>query len=351
MQGSLSEEQWFLKETADRLARDLGVRPGGDAEALDAARAWSVLVDAGFVGIAVPEDRGGSGSGTLDVALVLDALGSTLVPAPFLGSAVLAGSLLAAGGASDALVAPIARGATTATCVFTGDLSTVAVAGGNRRGVAFDAGATPGPVVALHPEGGRLLVRDFGAFADARRIDALDVVRAFYDVDLGDLDAFDVVGVLEPDARDAWRARALVWVAAEMLGVMTGALDLAVQYAKDRVQFGRRIGTFQAVQHMLAEAHTSAEAARSAVYGAADAVDNLGVAPGLHAARVAKAYVGGVVREVIETSLQVHGGIGMTWEFVGHHYLRRGLSDAALLGDAHAQRYELAAQLLTAARS
>jgi alkylation response protein AidB-like acyl-CoA dehydrogenase len=113
---------------------------------------------------------------------------------------------------------------------------------------------------------------------------------------------------------------------------MRGAVDLACAYAKQRRQFGVPIGSFQAVQHLLADAHARAEGSESIALYAAWAVDALGAADALAAAAAAKAYCARAAREVCEVAIQVHGGIGNTWECLAHVYLRRALLSIDLLG-------------------
>ena len=127
-----------------------------------------------------------------------------------------------------------------------------------------------------------------------------------------------------------------------MVGVMAGSLALAVAYAKERVQFKRPIGSFQAIAHLAADQHVSTEASRSATYYAAWAVDGLAPAEALAAARIAKAYVSPLAREVTEAVLQIHGGIGHTWEHSGHYFLRRALLSRRTLGDESVQLARIA---------
>jgi alkylation response protein AidB-like acyl-CoA dehydrogenase len=129
---------------------------------------------------------------------------------------------------------------------------------------------------------------------------------------------------------------------------MAGSLELAVAYAKERVQFKRPIGSFQAIAHLAADQHVSTEASRSATYYAAWAVDGLAPADALAAARIAKAYVSPLAREVTEAVLQIHGGIGHTWEHRGHYYLRRALLSRRTLGDESVQLAHVADGLLAA---
>ncbi len=150
-------------------------------------------------------------------------------------------------------------------------------------------------------------------------------------------------GAVDAAGLERWRSFGLVLVSADIVGAMTGALAMAVAYAGQRRQFGHPIGSFQAIQHLCAEQHVSVEAARSITYYAAWAVDHPDVADAPEVARVAKAYVGRVSRQVGEAVIQVHGGIGHTWECDAHRYLRRLLVDRAVLGDEHRQEGELAA--------
>jgi hypothetical protein len=124
----------------------------------------------------------------------------------------------------------------------------------------------------------------------------------------------------------------LALTSADLVGVMQGALDLAVNYARDRAQYGQPIGAFQAVQHLLADAAVVTEGSRSVMLHAAWAVDALDEADALAAAAAAKAYCSRAARDVCETSIQVHGGIGNTWECLAHIYLRRALTSIDAFG-------------------
>ena len=193
--------------------------------------------------------------------------------------------------------------------------------------LAVDAACAVG-AVAL--EGRQLSVRRIGArvaFADLTR-----VVREVEDVEL----LLESMVLSEVD-RAAVDALALVVVSADLLGVMRGALALAVEHAKQREQFGAPIGSFQAVQQLCAEQLVSIEGARDCVSYAAWAIDELPVDEALLAARVAKAYCSRAARTVVEAAIQVLGGIGMTWEHPAHLYLRRALAGGILFGDADTQ--------------
>jgi hypothetical protein len=141
---------------------------------------------------------------------------------------------------------------------------------------------------------------------------------------------------------DAWTTLGLALASADMVGVMRGVLDVTVAYARERKQYGVAIGTFQAVQHLLAEARCLLEGAYSAALYPAWAVDELAPSEALSAGRVAKAYCARAARTVSETAIQVHGGIGNTWDCIVHVYLRRALLSTAWFGDDGEQLRRLA---------
>jgi alkylation response protein AidB-like acyl-CoA dehydrogenase len=148
-----------------------------------------------------------------------------------------------------------------------------------------------------------------------------------------------VMPVAGPDTRtvtddqlSAWTALGLALDCADLVGTMRGAIDLAVDYASARHQFGRPIGSFQAVQHLLADAFVVMEGSRSAARHAAWAVDALDADAALAAAAIAKAYCARAAGTVCETVIQVHGGVGNTWECMAHVFLRRALLSTEVLG-------------------
>lgn len=284
----LTSEQQQLRDAAAKLADDLG--PGSVAELDDAARIDRLERALAGTGWRSLRSDGASG---VEVAIVAEEFGRALVDAAFLGP-VLADEALRCSGGQPA------------------DGLTVAVAG-----AAFDArGArtavrVDGPAVATAPVG------EPTGGADLTRIRAA-------------VGEFDAVGTLDDDAAVRWQALALVITAADLVGVSRGALDLGVEYAKIRAQYGKSIGSYQAVAHLLAESLTLVEGSISILRHAAWAVDELDPAEALRAARVAKLYCARAARTVCETSIQVHGGIGNTWECLAHVYLRRALTSTEL---------------------
>jgi hypothetical protein len=139
--------------------------------------------------------------------------------------------------------------------------------------------------------------------------------------------------LLTPADLDAWAALGLALTSADLVGLMRGVIDLSVAYACERKQYGVAIGTFQAVQHLLAEAHSLTEGAYSAALYPAWAVDELAPGEAREAGRVAKAYCARAARTVCETAVQVHGGMGNTWDCMVHVHLRRALLASQWFGD------------------
>jgi hypothetical protein len=199
-------------------------------------------------------------------------------------------------------------------------------------GIAWDAAGASG---VLELDAREVIVRRLGPEAPSA-----DITRVVATVD--GTTAVRSLPAPSSGALARWQAFALTVVSADLIGVMAGSIDLAVTYANDRQQFGKPIGSFQAVAHLLADAHVQLEAARSAVRHAATAVDEGPADAALLGARVAKAYASRVALGVTEAGIQIHGGIGTTWESLCHVFVRRALTGAALLGDENHQLREIA---------
>ncbi|GAA5148061.1 acyl-CoA dehydrogenase family protein [Pseudonocardia eucalypti] len=321
-------------------------------------KVWRALAEQlGAVGLAVPEQYGGSGAGPVELAVVAEQLGRALFCGPYLSSAVFASTLLvelADDSANRDLLPALAGGERTATVALdegTGDWdpassSTAAERGadgwtvsGEKRYVLDGAHADTLLVVT---QGARVFAVDRTApGVTTTPLATLDGTRKLADVSLRNAPARP----LAPDG-DHGRAvrRALdttaVMLAAEQAGGARAALDMAVEYAKQRYQFGRPIGSFQAVKHMCAELLVDVESAYSAAYYAAwalaDSADNAEEATSLAAAFCSDAFV-----RAASDNIQIHGGIGFTWEHPAHLYLRRARGGARLLGSAntHRERY------------
>lgn len=166
-------------------------------------------------------------------------------------------------------------------------------------------------------------------------VSAVDVKALTDGVDLTRAEATIVgspvaLGEVSPEAAEQWRALALVTTTADLVGVARGAHAVACDYAKIREQYGKQIGSYQAIAHLLAESLALIEGSVSVLRHAAWAVDELAPAEAIRAAQIAKVYCARATRTVCETAIQVHGGIGNTWECVAHVYLRRALTSTEL---------------------
>ncbi|MBA9005408.1 acyl-CoA dehydrogenase family protein [Thermomonospora cellulosilytica] len=286
MDARLTTEQRELRDAAARLAGELG--PGSVLDLDDADRVARLEKAVAATGWRTLRSDGASG---VEVALVAEEFARGLVDVPFTGP-VLADDLH-----------PDADG----------DLWTIAVdaEAADARGVER--------VLAL--AGRRIMAGRVGSV-----VPGVDLTRRNAQV-LGPLEP---VGEVTAGQAERWRALALVVTCADLLGAARGAHRLACEYAKVRRQYGNPIGSYQAVAHMLAEGLALIEGSVSVLRHAAWAVDELTPAEAVHAARVAKLYCARAARTVCETSVQVHGGVGNTWECLAHVYLRRVLASTDL---------------------
>ena len=334
MDFELSADQQALRDAAaDLLARRSSmpvVRAATDRGGAPDPELWRAMVDQGWCGLAVPEKLGGVGLGWVEAGIVLEQVGAHVAPAPVLGQMV----------ALDAL-ADTAWG----PALITGESVAGCAAGPDELCVY-----APAADVVVVPEGSRLVAIDLRERRPAAE-PAMDVTRQ-----LGWLRASSLADAPRLElGGGAEVARhmdvAAVAYAAELLGLAQRALDLAVAYAKDRVQFGHPIGSFQAVKHRCADMLVDVEGMRSAVYWAAWTVGHAdattaGVAATVDepsiAASTAKAWCSDAALRVLASALQVHGGIGFTWEHDLHLYLKRAHLDAVSFGDATHHRARLA---------
>lgn len=301
-----SPEQSALRDAVAQVVARLGPTTVHDlddaerAEKLDAA-----VAGAGWRELRTATDDGTPWASGVEVAIVAEELGRGLADTAFLGP-TLAAELRRLTGTEAATA--------NETVALTHDLGTLG------RHVAVDAA---GATVALVVDGGAVAEASVGApFAP------VDLTRPSAGVGA----AGRPVGALSADDLIRWTALGLALTCADLVGTMRGAVGLARAYAVERRQYGAPIGSFQAVQHLLADAHVAAEGSRSITMHAAWAVDALVPRDALVAAAAAKAYCARAARAVCETSIQVHGGIGNTWECLAHVFLRRALLATDVLG-------------------
>ncbi|MGW2287442.1 acyl-CoA dehydrogenase family protein [Streptomyces phaeochromogenes] len=379
MDFAFSEEQEELRRTVRAFLADTSPetemrRLMETPEGFDRALWRRMGTELGLQGLAVPEEYGGAGYGPVEVGVVMEELGRALLCAPFLASAVLATTTLLRCDDEDArkrLLPGLASGEL---------VGTLALTEGSPPGTGSPGGAT----TRWDAEGIRLTARDSagswllsghkmfvldGAAADV----VLTVARTDEGISIfwvdGDaagltreplptmdptrrqarLDYQDVPATrLRTSSGDGWDLvsqvldRAAVALAAEQVGVASRALDMAVEYAKVRHQFGRPIGSFQAVKHLLADVLLEVESARAAAHYALLAAENED--PELPSvASLAKAFCSDACLQATEQNIQVHGGIGFTWEHPAHLYLKRAKTSQLLFGDPAYHR-ELLAQ-------
>lgn len=307
----------------------------------------SLAVDLGLAGLLVDESSGGAGASAREAAVVLEELGRSVAPVPFLTSAVVATVLLppgdllgvlASGGRTAALTAPLSSTAWDFRPTVRADGDAL---WGEIRSVA---GALEADVllVPVEVDGGLEIraVEKSGAGFDP--VVSLDMSRQVADVSFAGTASRTVVGG-ESGARalhDALRTGAAL-LASEQVGVAQWCLDATVGYLQQRRQFGRVIGGFQALKHRLADLYVQVEQARAAArYAAATTAD--GDPDAAVAASVAQAYCSDVAVRLAEECVQLHGGIGMTWEHPAHLYLKRAKADQIAFGTAAEHRAHLA---------
>jgi alkylation response protein AidB-like acyl-CoA dehydrogenase len=313
-----TDDQQAIKRTANEFLADRfppeRVRELAEARAYD-DEAWREMCELGWPGIFIDESHGGQGLGVVELVILMEELGYALAPVPFLSNAA-AGLALQFAGTPELRkhwLPGIASGETRGTVGL--------LSNGDARLVPD---ADSADVIVLFTRAGGFVVER--SAADVEPIETMDPTRRFVRVraDGGD----PLIG----DGGDA-PYRIATSVAAELTGVGQRAMEMAVAYARDRKQFGRPIGSYQAVSHRCAQMLLEVEGARSASYYAgwcADAEpDTLPLA-----ASMAKAYASDAGWRVTASSLQVHGGIGFTWEHDLHFFLKRAKVDGLLYGSA-----------------
>ncbi|HVV75484.1 MAG TPA: acyl-CoA dehydrogenase family protein [Mycobacteriales bacterium] len=327
----LSAEQRALRDTAVDLVGSL--RPQSVSDLVDTeriAKLDAAVIATGWRTLREADDAGAPYASAVEVAIVAEELGRGLADTPFIGP-VLAADLRRLAGS------PAADGAET-VAVST-DLSALALAG--HPAVAVDAAGAPEALL-LGADG---LVTVTVALGDASA--TVDLTRP--QVLVAHEPSAAVAGVPSAESLARWTALGLALTCADLVGVMRGTITLATDYAKARKQYGAAIGSYQAVQHLLADAFVAMEGSRSAALHAAWAVDALPAEEALAAAAGAKAYCARAARTVCETSIQVHGGIGNTWECLAHVYLRRALVSIDLFGGIGANLDRVVAHTLAGA--
>ena len=315
----------------------------------------------GLQGLAIPEEFGGSGYGYVELGIVLEEMGRSLLCAPFFSTVVLAANALILSGddaAKQAHLPGIAAGATKATVAFTepngrwdeSGIEAIADADGKITGTksfVLDGNTADLIIVAATTAAGTSLFAVAGDAAGLTKtaLSTMDQTRKQAKLDLD-----GVQGTLIGTDGGGWDILqgmldlAAVGLAAEQVGGAQMVLDMAVEYAKVRVQFGRPIGSFQAIKHKCADMLLEVESAKSAAYYgmwcAAEMNDELA-----STASLAKAYCSEAYFHAAAENIQIHGGIGFTWEHPAHLYFKRAKSSELLFGDPTYHREQLAQRI------
>jgi alkylation response protein AidB-like acyl-CoA dehydrogenase len=353
MQFGLSESQQILKDTARKFFAGESpiatVRKAIETETAFDATLWTKLAEQGFTGIITPEEYGGMGLGNVELVLLMEEAGYALLPGPFFSTVALAGNVI------DACASPeqkkeylgrIADGrarATVALVEAAGSWDTeglkLSFAGNKLNGTKlFVTDAAVADVIVVIGGDGIFVVDAKAPGVHVEPMKGMDLARKLYSVDFSNTPA-ERLG----NAGGLSRALDVATTAlcAEMTGGMQRVLELAVGYAKTRKQFGKPIGIFQAVQHLCADMYLETESSRSAVYYAAWALEE-NMPDAMAAVSVAKMYASDASRSVGNRGIQVHGGMGFTWENDIHLYYRRAKASETMLGDATFHRERIA---------
>jgi len=369
-----SEEQELLRETArkflDGECTTQFVRRMMDTDAAVTGEFWQQLAENGWLGITYPEAEGGSGLGLVDLVVLMEEIGRAVMPGPYPATVLLGGAAIALAGSPEQRrewLPRIASGEVKVTLAVTEpnarwDAAGITTTARETRGgftlsgskmFVPDAQLANVIVVAARSRDGStmedgvslLLVPKDAAGLGIRRLSSVDETRKLCEVTL---DNVAVPGsALLGELHQGWAPlqqvidRAAVALSAEMCGAAQRVLEMTVDYAKLRTTFGKPIGSYQGVKHKCADMLVEIENAKSLTYYAAWAVDE-GEAEGPLAVSMAKAAASDAGRKVCAAGIQLHGGIGMTWEHDLQLYLKRAKADEVMFGDATWHRERIA---------
>jgi alkylation response protein AidB-like acyl-CoA dehydrogenase len=359
MEFGLSESQRLLKDNARKFfagecpmeeVRRLMETDTAYDEAL-----WAKMVEQGYTGIIFPEEFGGVGLGKVELILLMEEAGRALLPGPFFSTVALAGAALDAMATpqqKERYLAPICTGEARSTVAMLEDTANwnvadvrMASANGELTGEKlFVPDASVANFLIVVARDGVFVVDAKARGIAIEPMEGMDPTRKLYSVRFNHTPAEklgDAPGLAQ--ALDI-AATALV---AEMVGGMQRTLDITVEYAKMRKQFGKPIGMFQAVQHQCADMYVETESARSAAYYAAWALEE-DTPDAAVAVSIAKMYASDAGRTVGNRGIQVHGGMGFTWENDLHLYYRRAKASETALGDSTCHRERIARLVIDA---
>ncbi|MBV8982082.1 MAG: acyl-CoA/acyl-ACP dehydrogenase [Acidimicrobiia bacterium] len=327
MDFELSDDQRALQDAAADLLGSLStperVRASAQREEAYDTALWEAMVEQGWTGVELPEARGGLGLGMVEAAVLAEQVGAHIAPAPFIENLLAAGAL-AAHGSQDAWVERLLAGDAVAAVAWRPDIP-----------VAYAPVADV--AVVLASDNNEVLFVELSDGPDIEREPAMDLTRP-----LGWLrvEGRTTTAIGGPEEATELLDRGATLYAAALLGGAARVLDMATGYAKERVQFGKPIGSFQAVKHRCADMLVDVEGMRSTAYWAAWCLA-AGDADAHVAASTAKTWCSDAARRVMASGLQVHGGIGFTWEHDLHLFVKRSHLDQLAFGDAAYHRERL----------
>jgi alkylation response protein AidB-like acyl-CoA dehydrogenase len=354
MQFGLSESQQILKNNARKFfAAECPmseVRRIMETDDAHDDKLWKHMAEQGFLSVVIPEDAGGMGLGYVELAALTEEMGRALVPGAFISTLLASAAIHASG--STAHLAEIGSGAKIATLALleanaSWDPDAVAMTANDGRLTGeklfvTDAGVADVIVVAARDRGELALYAIQARQLAKSAMPAMDLTRRLYKVEFnGEEGELLARGDAARKALDHALDVATIALCAEMTGGMQRTMEIAVEYAKTRKQFGKPIGQYQAVQHQCADMLLWTESSRSAAYYAAWAMTE-GIASARAAVSVAKVYASDACREVGNRGVQVQGGMGFTWENDTHLFYRRAKASEIAFGDATFHRERIA---------
>jgi alkylation response protein AidB-like acyl-CoA dehydrogenase len=370
MEIAFTHEHEELRQTVrrflERESTEATVRQLMETEKGYDPRTWERLgSELSLIGLAIPEKSGGAALGAVELAIVLDEMGRVLFCGPYFASAVLAAaSLMHAGddAAKARLLPRLASGKSIGTLALAEhngrwDLGSIAMKSkqdGNtwrlegEKDYVIDGQAADVILVAARAGDSLALFEVEGTASGLRReaLPTLDLTRKLAKVTLAGTPALKVSG--DGDVSRGLQhvlAFAATMLAAEQAGGAQRCLEMSTEYAKTRLQFGRPIGSFQAIKHKCADMLVETEFARSAAYNAAFAATSADQKEFIEAAHAAKAYCSEAYFHAAAENIQIHGGMGFTWEHPAHLYFKRARSSSILFGDPLEHRQKLASEL------
>jgi alkylation response protein AidB-like acyl-CoA dehydrogenase len=357
MQFGLNESQELLRANARKFfaaeCPSEAVRRLMETDTAFDATLWAKMAEQGYTGIIFPEEYGGVGLGTVDLILLMEEAGRALLPGPFFSTVALAGAAIDAvadGAGKKKYLEPICSGAARATLAFLEGAATwdsealeMTAANGKLSGEKlFVTDAAVADFIVVAAKNGVYVVSAKAAGLKIEPMKGLDLTRKIYAVTFKDMPA-DKIGETAALAKALNVATAAL--AAELVGGMQRTLEITVEYAKVRKQFGKPIGSYQAVQHQCADMYLETESARSAAYYAAWTLQENAPAAAT-AVSIAKMYASDAARTVGNRGIQVHGGMGFTWENDVQLYYRRAKASETMLGDATFHRDRIAREAI-----